>query len=105
MSFAMVFANVTCESGTLAISSRLAVVSCRIFEVVCWISDGVTREGFIAHEVAEVIPSAVEGAKDAENQLQSLNLDAICAVLVKAVQEQQATIEALEARIEALETT
>ena len=70
-----------------------------------WISDGVTREGFIAHEVAEVIPSAVEGAKDAENQLQSLNLDAICAVLVKAVQEQQATIEALEARIEALETT
>ena len=70
-----------------------------------WISDGVTREGFIAHEVAEVIPSAVEGAKDAENELQSLNLDAICAVLVKAVQEQQATIEALEARIEALETT
>lgn len=70
-----------------------------------WLSDGVTREGFIAHEVAEVIPSAVEGVKDAANELQSLNLDAICAVLVKAVQEQQTTIEALEARIEALETT
>lgn len=55
------------------------------------------REGFIAHELAEVIPSAVEGEKDAPNQIQSLRIDALVAVLVKAVQEQQEQIEELRA--------
>jgi hypothetical protein len=61
------------------------------------------KEGFIAHELAEVIPSAVEGEKDDPNQIQSLKLDALVAVLTKAIQEQQAIITALEARITALE--
>ena len=60
-------------------------------------NDETVREGFIAHELAEVVPSAVEGEKDAPNQLQSLRLDALCAVLVKAVQELSAKVEALEA--------
>lgn len=55
------------------------------------------REGFIAHELAEVIPSAVEGEKDAPNQIQSLRIDALVAVLVKAVQEQQEQINELRA--------
>jgi hypothetical protein len=66
-------------------------------------ADGVQREGFIAHELQEVIPSAVEGEKDAENQIQSLKLDALCSVLVKAIQEQQEIIGKLEARLAALE--
>jgi len=73
-------------------------------------ADGVQREGFIAHELQEVIPSAVEGEKDAENQVQSLKLDALCSVMVKAIQEQQeiigkqaSAIEKLEARLAALE--
>lgn len=57
------------------------------------------REGFIAHELAEVIPSAVEGEKDAPNQIQSLRIDALVAVLVKAVQEQQAQINELRALV------
>lgn len=57
------------------------------------------REGFIAHELAEVIPSAVEGEKDAPNQIQSLRVDALVAVLVKAVQEQQAQINELRALV------
>jgi hypothetical protein len=61
------------------------------------------KEGFIAHELAEIIPSAVEGEKDAEDQVQSLKLDALCSVMVKAIQEQQETIKALETRITALE--
>ena len=65
--------------------------------------DGIQREGFIAHEVAEVIPSAVEGEKDAEDQIQSLKLDALCSVMVKAIQEQQTIINDLKARITALE--
>ena len=60
-------------------------------------ADDKVREGFIAHELAEVIPSAVEGEKDAPNQIQSLRLDALCSVLVKAVQELTAKVEALEA--------
>jgi len=63
----------------------------------------VVREGFIAHELADVIPSAVDGEKDAPDQIQSLRVDALVAVLTKAVQEQQAIITALEARIAAVE--
>ena len=65
--------------------------------------DGVQREGFIAHEVAEVIPSAVDGEKDAANQVQSLRMDAIVSVLTKALQEAVAKIETLEAKVAALE--
>jgi len=61
-------------------------------------ADGVTREGFIAHEVAEVIPSGCEGEKDKEDALQSLRIDAIVSVLTKAVQELAVKVEALEAR-------
>jgi hypothetical protein len=48
-----------------------------------FVADNVQREGFIAHEVAEIIPSAVEGEKDAENALQSLKLDAMMSVAFK----------------------
>jgi hypothetical protein len=64
-------------------------------------ADGVMREGFIAHELQEVIPSAVDGEKDAPDQIQSLKLDALCAVLTKAIQEQQAIIDSLKARLDA----
>lgn len=67
-------------------------------------ADGVTREGFIAHEVAEVIPSGCNGAKDADGEIQTLRLDAILSVTVKALQEAVTKIEALEARVTALET-
>ena len=61
------------------------------------------KEGFIAHEVQEVIPSGVDGVKDDENQIQSLRVDAILAVAVKAIQEQQALITDLTTRLSALE--
>ena len=68
-----------------------------------FVADNIQREGFIAHEVAHIIPSAVEGEKDAENALQSLKLDAMLSVAVKAIQEQQEIINDLKARIETLE--
>jgi hypothetical protein len=61
------------------------------------------KEGFVAHEVQEVIPSGAEGVKDAENQIQSLRVDAILAVAVKAIQEQQALIQDLTTRLNTLE--
>lgn len=57
------------------------------------------KEGFIAHEVQAVIPSGVDGEKDAENQIQSLRLDAILSVAVKAIQELNAKVTALEAQL------
>ena len=63
-------------------------------------ADGIIREGFIAHELAEVIPSAVEGERDAENQIQSLRLDALCSVLTKAIQELKAEVDSLKAQLQ-----
>ncbi|NDC95558.1 tail fiber domain-containing protein [bacterium] len=42
------------------------------------------HEGFLAHELQEIIPSSVVGKKDDPDQIQSLNLGALCSVLVKA---------------------
>ena len=50
-----------------------------------------------------MIPSGADGAKDEEDCIQSLRVDAIVAVLTKAIQEQQTLIESLTARIAALE--
>ena len=65
--------------------------------------DGIQRAGFIAHEVAEVIPSGVQGEKDAPYKIQSLNIDAIVSVLTKALQEAVAKIEVLETKITTME--
>jgi hypothetical protein len=66
------------------------------------------EEGFFAHELQDIIPSAVFGEKDALTvdggvQPQSLNWSPIVATLVKAMQEQQATIQSLTDRISQLE--
>ena len=64
--------------------------------------DGLVREGFIAHEVQEVIPSGAEGEKDEPNRVQNLRVDSILAVTVKALQEALAKIESLEAQVDEL---
>jgi len=66
-------------------------------------------EGFIAHELAEIIPSAVTGEKDAVDEdgnpvYQGLDTRFLVATLTAAIQEQQALITALTARITALES-
>jgi hypothetical protein len=72
------------------------------YETLFKASDDI-KEGFIAHEVQEVIPSGAEGVKDDPEQIQSLRVDAILAVAVKAIQEQQTIINDLTARITTLE--
>jgi hypothetical protein len=67
-------------------------------------------EGFIAHELAEVCPQAVTGEKDAVNEdgsikPQGIDTSFLVATLTAAIQEQQAIITALTARVEALEGT
>jgi hypothetical protein len=84
-----------------------------------WISDekNTTITGFLAHEVQEVYPHAASGEKDAMETYtdsdgkeqtrinpQGIEKSDLVPLLTKALQEQQATIEALTARITALES-
>jgi hypothetical protein len=80
-----------------------------------WKETGQAGEGFIAHELAEVVPDAVTGEKDAVNEdgsikPQGIDTSFLVATLTAAIQElkaltdtQASTITALTARIEALE--
>ena len=80
-----------------------------------WNVDASDGEGFIAHELAEVIPQAVVGEKDAiddkgEAKYQNIDTSFLVATLTAAIQElkaltdaQASTITALTARITALE--
>ena len=66
--------------------------------------------GFIAHEVQAVIPNAVEGVKDAvdengEPAYQMLYPAKFIPYLVGAVRELSARVEALEARLAAIDST
>jgi hypothetical protein len=71
-----------------------------------WNADGSDGEGFIAHELAEVCPHAVTGEKDAVDadgkpQYQGIDTSFLVATLTAALQEQQAIIESLKARLDA----
>lgn len=66
-------------------------------------------QGFIAHELAEVVPDCVTGQKDAIDAdgkpvYQGIDTSFLVATLTAAIQEQQATITALTARIVAIES-
>jgi hypothetical protein len=64
--------------------------------------DGRTDVGLIAEDVVSIIPELV--GVDEQGRPDSVTYDRLVSVLVKAIQEQQATITALEARIAALES-
>ena len=73
-----------------------------------WKADGSDGQGFIAHELAEVCPDAVQGKKDAVDAegnpvYQGIDTSFLVATLTAAIQEQQALITSLTARLEVLE--
>jgi hypothetical protein len=74
-----------------------------------WKIDGSDGQGFIAHELAEVVPQAVIGEKDGVREdgvtprYQGIDTSFLVATLTAAIQEQQALITALTARITVLE--
>jgi len=68
-----------------------------------------TVDGFIAHEAQEVVPEAVIGDQDAVDsdgnpKYQGIDQSKLVPLLVAALQEQQAAIESLTARVILLET-
>jgi len=76
--------------------------------IYSWKETGISTQGFIAHELAEVIPECVFGEKDAidaegKPQYQGIDTSFLVATIAAAIQEQQALIEALTTRLTALE--
>jgi hypothetical protein len=73
-----------------------------------WKSTGQASQGFIAHELQAVVPECVSGEKDAVDAdgkpiHQGVDTSFLVATLTAAIQEQQALITSLTARIAALE--
>jgi hypothetical protein len=73
-----------------------------------WNADDSQSQGFIAHELQEVVPECVTGKKDAVDadgnpQYQGVDTSFLVATLTAAIKEQQAIIESLKTRIETLE--
>jgi len=73
-----------------------------------WKDGGVDAEGFIAHEFAEVCPHGVIGEKDgvdenANPKYQAMDSSVAIPILTAAIQEQQALIQSLTTRLNALE--
>ena len=69
-----------------------------------WKANGYHEVGMIAQELHTVVPSAVqEGGDDINEQPWGVDYAKLTPYLIKAVQEQQTTIESLTARIETLE--
>lgn len=93
--------TVTPMTGALAKVAALKPVTYK------WNADGSDGEGFIAHELAEVVPDAVVGEKDAVDadgnpQYQGIDTSFLVATLTAAIKEQQALIAQLQADVAAL---
>jgi len=71
-----------------------------------WKVDGSRVDGFLAHEVQEIIPAAVTGTKDAVDadgkpEYQGIDQSKLVPLLTAALQEAVAEINALKARLDA----
>jgi hypothetical protein len=69
-----------------------------------WKSDGTRVDGFLAHELQEVIPEAVTGEKDAVDEegnpvYQGIDQSKVVPLLVGAIQELKKEIELLKSQI------
>jgi hypothetical protein len=85
------------------ISSGLSRVNALKPSSYKWKESEADGEGFIAHELASVVPLAVIGQKDAVNEdgsikAQQIDLSKIVPILVAAIQELTARVQTLEAR-------
>jgi hypothetical protein len=94
--------NIAPMTGALAKVQALKPV------IYKWKADGSDGQGFIAHELQEVCPDAVSGQKDDVDEegnpkYQGIDTSFLVATLTAAIQEQQAIITDLKARIESLE--
>ena len=93
--------NVQPMQGALAKVAQLKPVT------YTWKEEGIAGQGFIAHELQEVVPEAVVGEKDAVDEdgnpkYQNIDTSFLVATLTAAIQEQQLLITQLQADVAAL---
>ncbi len=72
-----------------------------------WKADGSSGQGFIAHELAQVVPDCVNGEKDAMDadgnpQYQGIDTSFLVATLTAAIQELKAELDSVKAELVAL---
>jgi len=96
------------KSSVVPMTGALAKVAALNPVTYKWNADGSDGEGFIAHELAEVVPQCVVGEKDAVDKngnpkYQGIDTSFLVATLTAAIQEQQALIQSLTDRIAQLE--
>ena len=89
-------------TGALAKVAQLKPVTYK------WKADGSDGEGFIAHELQEVVPECVTGEKDAVDAdgnpvYQGIDTSFLVATLTAAIQELKGIVDSQAARIAALE--
>jgi len=94
--------NVQPMTGALNTVSRLKPVTFK------WKPTGTDGQGFIAHELQEIVSDCVHGTKDAVDEdgkpiYQNVDTSFLVATLTAAIQELSAKNDALTARIETLE--
>ena len=93
--------NIAPMTGALTTVSQLKPVT------YSWKADGSDGQGFIAHELQEVVPDCVTGEKDAVDAEgnpvhQGIDTSFLVATLTAAIQEQQALITQLQADVATL---
>lgn len=97
--------NVTTITGAV---DRLKLLKPSRFNFIA--DPNTTVDGFLAHELAEAVPEAVHGEKDAVDAdgkpvYQGIDQSKLVPLLTASLQEALAKIESLTARVEALEGT
>jgi hypothetical protein len=101
--------NIAPMTGALAVVGQLKPCT------YTWKIDGSDGQGFIAHELAEVVPDAVTGEKDAVEtytdedgneqtriKAQGIDTSFLVATLTAAIQELKAEVDSLKAEVTAL---
>ena len=91
------------KNNVASIQNALATVEALNPVSFTWV-DGRPDDGFLAHEIQAIIPNCVTGEKDAVNEdgtpkYQQMDNSGVIPFLVKAIQEQQALITDLQARL------
>jgi hypothetical protein len=93
--------NVAPMTGALSVVQALKPVTYN------WKVDGSDGQGFIAHELQEVVPDCVTGEKDAVNEdgsikPQGIDTSFLVATLTAAIQELKAELDTVKAELAAL---
>ena len=96
--------NIAPMTNALAVVGQLKPVT------YTWKVDGSDGQGFIAHELAEVVPDAVTGQKDAVDakgnpEYQGVDTSFLVATLTAAIQELKAELDSVKAEVTALKGT